>query len=47
MKRIGYIKIDRSILYHPALQKKDRSFCEIGAWLWLLLEASFLDRKLE
>lgn len=45
MKRIGYIKIDRSILYHPALQKKDRSFCEIGAWLWLLLEASFLDRK--
>ena len=40
----GYIKIDRSILQHPALQKRDRKFCEIGAWLWLLLEASFKDR---
>ena len=40
----GYIKIDRSILQHPALQKRDRKFCEIGAWLWLLLEASFKER---
>jgi hypothetical protein len=41
----GYIKIDRSILYHPALYKRGQVFCEKGAFLWLLLEASFVDRK--
>jgi hypothetical protein len=41
----GYIKIDRGLLLHPALTKKDRSFCEVGAFIWLLLEASFADRK--
>jgi len=41
----GYIKINRAILHHPSLQKKDRSFCEIGAFIWLLLEASFASRK--
>mgnify|MGYP003111438504 FL=1 len=41
----GYIKIGRGLLSHPALQKKDRSFCEIGAFVWILLEASFADRK--
>ena len=41
----GYIKIDRSILYHPALFKRGQNFCEKGAFLWLLLEASFVDRK--
>lgn len=41
----GYIKIDRSILYHPALQKRGQEFCEKGAFMWLLLEASFVDRK--
>lgn len=41
----GYIKIDRSILYHPALQKRGQEFCEKGAFLWLLLEASFADRE--
>lgn len=40
----GYIKIDRSILYHPALQKRGQEFCEKGAFMWLLLEASFIDR---
>jgi len=40
----GYIKINRAILNHPALNKRDRTFCEVGAWLWLLLEASFTDR---
>mgnify|MGYP000299498157 FL=1 len=40
----GYIKIDRSILNHPSLNKRDRSFCEIGAWIWILLEASFAER---
>ena len=40
----GYIKIDRSILYHPALQKRGQEFCEKGAFMWLLLEASFVDR---
>ena len=35
----GYIKINRAILHHPSLQRKDRSFCEIGAFIWLLLEA--------
>ena len=40
----GYIKIDRSILLHPALNKRERQFYEVGAWLWLLLEASFTDR---
>ena len=41
----GYIKIDRSILYHPALQKRGQEFCEKGAFLWMLLEASFVDRE--
>ena len=41
----GYIKVDRSILDHPALQIRGRSFCEVGAFIWLLLEASFLPRK--
>jgi len=41
----GYIKIGRGLLSHPALQKKDRSFCEIGAFVWILLEASFADRR--
>ena len=41
----GYIKIDRAILYHPALFKRGQIFCEKGAFLWLLLEASFVDRK--
>jgi len=45
MIKKGYIKISRAILYHPSLQKKDRSFCEIGAFIWLLLEASFAERK--
>jgi hypothetical protein len=45
MLKKGYIKISRAILYHPSLQKKDRSFCEVGAFIWLLLEASFADRK--
>tara|TARA_R110000744_G_scaffold2520_1_gene10039 strand:+ start:179 stop:976 length:798 start_codon:yes stop_codon:yes gene_type:complete len=40
----GYIKINRAILNHPALNKRDRTFCEVGAWLWLLLEASFAER---
>lgn len=41
----GYIKINRGLLSHPSLTKKDRSLCEIGAFIWLLLEASFADRK--
>tara|TARA_R100001126_G_scaffold45796_1_gene25942 strand:- start:1264 stop:2064 length:801 start_codon:yes stop_codon:yes gene_type:complete len=41
----GYIKIDRSIFEHITLQKRDRTFCEVGAFIWLLLEASFLPRK--
>lgn len=41
----GYIKIHRGLLLHPALQKKNKSLCEIGAFVWLLLEASFLPRK--
>ena len=41
---MGYIKIDRKILYHPALQKRGQELCERGAFLWLLLEASFVDR---
>ena len=40
----GYIKISRAILNHPALNKRDRSYCEVGAWLWILLEASFAER---
>ena len=40
----GYIKISRAILNHPALNKRDRTYCEIGAWLWILLEASFAER---
>ena len=43
----GYIKVSRAILYHPSLQKKDRSLCEIGAFIWLLLEASFKDRDFD
>ncbi len=43
----GYIKLSRAILYHPSLQKKDRSYCEIGAFIWLLLEASFKDRDFD
>tara|TARA_R100001463_G_scaffold54461_1_gene105515 strand:- start:74 stop:859 length:786 start_codon:yes stop_codon:yes gene_type:complete len=41
----GYIKVDRGILTHPALAKRDQSLCERGAFLWLLLEASFANRK--
>ena len=41
----GYIKINRGLLSHPSLTKKDRPLCEIGAFIWLLLEASFADRK--
>lgn len=41
----GYIKINRALLYHPSLTKHNRSFCEIGAFIWLLLEASFADRE--
>ena len=41
----GYIKIHMGLLLHPALQKKNKSLCEIGAFVWLLLEASFLPRK--
>ena len=40
----GYIKISRAILNHPALNKRDRTYCEVGAWLWILLEASFAER---
>jgi len=40
----GYIKLSRSVLNHPALNKRDRTYCEVGAWLWLLLEASFAKR---
>ena len=40
----GYIKISRAILNHPALNKRERAYCEVGAWLWLLLEASFAER---
>ncbi len=40
----GFILISRKILQSPALMKRDRSYCEVGAWLWLLLEASFTDR---
>ena len=40
----GYIKISRAILHHPALNKRERAYCEVGAWLWLLLEASFAER---
>ena len=43
----GYIKINRAILYHPSLQKKDRALCEIGAFIWILLEASFKDRNFD
>jgi len=43
----GYIKINRAILFHPSLQKKDRSLCEIGAFIWILLEASFKDRNFD
>ena len=43
----GYIKINRAILFHPSLQKKDRSLCEIGAFIWILLEASFKDRDFD
>ena len=40
----GYIKISRAILNHPAINKRDRTYCEVGAWLWILLEASFAER---
>ena len=40
----GFILISRKILSHPALIKRDRTYCEVGAWLWLLLEASFAER---
>tara|TARA_R110000868_G_scaffold23539_2_gene94645 strand:+ start:124 stop:912 length:789 start_codon:yes stop_codon:yes gene_type:complete len=43
----GYIKINRAILFHPSLQKKDRSLCEIGAFIWILLEASFKERDFD
>ena len=43
----GYIKINRAILFHPSLQKKDRALCEIGAFIWILLEASFKDRNFD
>ena len=43
----GYIKINRAILFHPSLQKKDRSLCEIGAFMWILLEASFKERDFD
>ncbi len=43
----GYIKINRAILNHPSLQKKDRSLCEIGAFIWILLEASFKERDFD
>ena len=43
----GYIKINRGLLSHRSLQKKDRSLCEIGAFIWLLLEASFKDRDFD
>ena len=43
----GYIKVNRGLLSHRSLQKKDRSLCEIGAFLWLLLEASFKDRDFD
>jgi len=41
---VGYIKIDRRILNHPALQKRGQPYCEKTAFLWLLLEAGFVDR---
>ena len=40
----GYIKISRAILNHPALNKRDRTYCETGAFLWILLYASFVER---
>lgn len=40
----GYIKISRAILNHPAVNKRNRTFCEASAWIWLLLEASFAER---
>ena len=40
----GYIKISRAILNHPALNKRDRTYCETGAFLWILLYASFAER---
>ncbi len=40
----GYIKIDRSIFTHPSVNKTNREFCEITAWIWLLTNASFKDR---
>jgi len=40
----GYIKIERAIFHHPSLNKSNRQFCEVTAFIWLLTEASFKDR---
>ena len=40
----GYITLERSIFNHPSLNKTNRKFCEITAFIWLLTEASFKDR---
>ena len=40
----GYIKLDRGILQHPAFQKRGQEYCEIGAFVWMIFNASFVDR---
>ena len=41
----GYIKIERGpYFHHPSLNKSNRQFCEVTAFIWLLTEASFKDR---
>jgi hypothetical protein len=40
----GYITLERAIFNHPSLNKSNRQFCEITAFIWLLTEASFKDR---
>lgn len=40
----GVFGVDRGIWNHPALQEK-RAFSKTEAWLWLLSEASWKDRR--
>ena len=45
MNNKGYVKFTRGVLFHPAFQKKNRELCNLGAFMWLIMEASFADRK--
>ena len=45
MNNKGYVKFTRGVLFHPAFQKKNRELCNLGAFMWLVMEASFVDRK--